>query len=74
MNYARLTTKGQMTIPRRIREAAHLREGDLVSIEVKGDVVSFRKVAPAPDPYLVGVAETLTEWSSPEDEEAFRDL
>ena len=74
MHFARLTTKGQMTIPKRIREAAHLREGDLVSLEVKGDVVSFRKIAPTADPYLVGVAETLTEWSGPEDEEAFRDL
>ena len=74
MHLARLTTKGQMTIPKRVREAAHLSEGDLVALEVKGDVVSFRKVAPTADPYLRGLAETLTEWAGPEDDEAFSDL
>ena len=29
MNFARITSKGQMPIPKRVRELAHLREGDV---------------------------------------------
>jgi AbrB family looped-hinge helix DNA binding protein len=74
MNLARLTTKGQMTIPKRVRESANLREGDLVSLDVENGVVTMRKLAPATDPYLAGVEETLVEWNSPEDNELWRDL
>ena len=74
MNLARLTTKGQMTIPKRVREIADLREGDLVSLDVANGVVTMRKLAPTVDPYLAGLEETLTEWNSPEDNELWRDL
>jgi antitoxin PrlF len=74
MTLARLTTKGQMTIPKRVRDSANLREGDVVSLEVQNGVVTMRKLAPAADPYLTGVEETLTEWNSPEDNELWRDL
>jgi hypothetical protein len=39
----------------------------------RGEVVKIRDVKPV-DPYLAAVSETLTEWNSPEDDEAFRDL
>ena len=74
MNLARLTTKGQMTIPKRVREIANLREGDVVSFVVENGVVTMRKLTPPIDPYLEGVEETLTEWNSPEDNELWRDL
>ena len=74
MNLARLTTKGQMTVPKRIREAAGLREGDVVVLNVADGVVTFRKMSQSVDPYLAGVEETLVEWNSPEDDEAWRDL
>jgi len=39
----------------------------------RGDVVEIRQVRTA-DAYLAALSETMTEWQSPEDEEAFRDL
>ena len=74
MNLARLTTKGQMTIPKRVRESAGLREGDVVALDVKDGVVTMRKLEARVDPYLSGLEETLTEWNSPEDNELWRDL
>lgn len=34
---AKLTSKGQLTVPRAVREALHLEEGDRVSFRVEGD-------------------------------------
>jgi hypothetical protein len=39
----------------------------------RGEVVEIREVRTA-DAYLAALSETLSEWNSPEDEEAFRDL
>jgi hypothetical protein len=39
----------------------------------RGEVVEVREVRTA-DAYLSALSETLSEWNSPEDEEAFRDL
>ena len=39
----------------------------------RGEVVEVRQVRTA-DAYLAALNETMTEWNSPEDEEAFRDL
>jgi hypothetical protein len=39
----------------------------------RGDVVEVREVRTA-DEYLSVLSNTMTEWNSPEDEEAFRDL
>ncbi|MEP6966442.1 MAG: AbrB/MazE/SpoVT family DNA-binding domain-containing protein [Pseudomonadota bacterium] len=74
MELARISSKGQMTIPRRIREAAHLAEGDVVALVVENDRVTLRKLPSGEDAYLIGVQETLAEWNSAEDEDAWRDL
>lgn len=74
MEVARITSKGQMTIPKKVRDAARLKEGDLVALDVEGDSVRMRKIAPAADAYLRGLEDTLGEWASPEDEDAWRDL
>lgn len=39
----------------------------------RGEVVEIREVRTA-DAYLASLSNTLSEWNSPEDEEAFRDL
>jgi hypothetical protein len=39
----------------------------------RGEVVEIREVRTA-DAYLAALSNTLSEWNSPEDEEAFRDL
>lgn len=44
MELARITSKGQMTIPKKVREAARLKSGDVVALEVEGDRVLMRKI------------------------------
>ncbi len=43
MANTKLRKKGQLTIPREIREAAHLDDGDPVKIEVRDGVVLIRR-------------------------------
>ena len=74
MELARITARGQATIPKRVREAANLNAGDLLSFEVQSDHLVVRKLPRADDAYLQGVSRTLDEWNSPEDEAAWRDL
>ncbi len=74
MELARITSKGQMTIPKKVRQAARLAEGDVVTFLVEGETVTLRKISGDDDAYLSGVQEMLSEWTSAEDENAWRDL
>ena len=74
MELAKITSRGQTTIPKRIREAANLREGDVIAFEIEGSHLVVHKVTPSRDDYLQGLFEVMSEWASPEDEEAWRDL
>ena len=74
MELAKITARGQTTIPKRIRTAANLDEGDVIAFEVSGDHLVVRKVTPVQDDYLRGLSEVLGEWASSEDEVAWRDL
>ena len=74
MEFAKITARGQTTIPKGVREAANLREGDMLSFEIEGDHLVVRKVAPGRDDYLHGLSEVLGERVSAEDGEAWRDL
>jgi AbrB family looped-hinge helix DNA binding protein len=40
---SRLTAKGQTTIPKAVREALHVKAGDLLEFEVEQDAVRIRK-------------------------------
>lgn len=71
---SRLTQKFQATIPAQIREVLHLGQGDVIAFEVEGDKVFLRKATPVDEGYLSALQETLTEWSSPLDDEAFHGL
>ena len=74
MQFSKITTRGLTTIPKRIREAANLHAGDVIAFEIEDDHLVVRKVTPGQDKYLKGLSKVLGEWSSPEDEEAWRDL
>lgn len=72
---ARITAKGQTTVPRQIREALQLRPGDMIVWEAGPEgVATVRRVQPLDFEYLRAVEATLSEWASPADEEAYRDL
>lgn len=74
MELARVGTRGQTTIPKRVRAAANLNVGDTLAFEVRADHLVVRKMPVAQDDYLHGLVRILGEWNSPEDEEAWRDL
>ena len=42
MTHSTLTSKGQTTLPARIREALHIKAGDRILYEIKDDVVIIR--------------------------------
>ena len=74
MEISRITARGQTTIPKRVRDAIGLNDGDVISFEVEDDHLIVRRVTRAQDDYLQGLSATLGEWASPEDEDAWRDL
>jgi len=72
---ARVTVKGQTTIPLEIRTALQIKPGDLLLWETGEEgVAKVRRVQPLDLAYLRAVEGTLGEWSSQADEEAYRGL
>lgn len=71
---SKLSSKGQITIPAGLRKAIGIEPGDIVAYELQGKSVKLKRVEPFDAAYHAAVAETLEEWNSPDDEEAFNDL
>jgi AbrB family looped-hinge helix DNA binding protein len=74
MLMSRLSSKGQVTIPKKIRDALDLSPGDRVGYELEDGSVRLRRVDPFDAAFHDALSGTLDEWASAEDEEAFRDL
>ena len=74
MHFASIGPRGRTTIPKAIRDAAGLREGDTIAFAIEGDRLVLQKVAAGQHDYLRGLGALLAEWLSAEDEEAWRDL
>jgi bifunctional DNA-binding transcriptional regulator/antitoxin component of YhaV-PrlF toxin-antitoxin module len=72
---AKITAKGQTTIPQHGRAALHVSPGDLLAWEVGADgTATVRRAQPLDLEYLRAVEGALSEWSGAADEEAYRDL
>jgi AbrB family looped-hinge helix DNA binding protein len=72
---AKITSKGQITIPQDVRAALHVTAGDLIAWEVGADgTATVRRVQPLDLDYLRAVEGTLSEWAGSADEEAYREL
>ncbi|TVS14324.1 MAG: AbrB family transcriptional regulator [Gammaproteobacteria bacterium] len=72
---AKITTKGQTTIPQEVRAALHVKPGDLIAWEIGPDgTATVRRVQPLDVDYLRAVEATLSEWTSAADEKAYGDL
>ena len=71
---SRLTRKYQATIPAEVRRVLGLKQGDTVRFQIDGDRVTLRRQTVADRTYLRGLQATLSEWDSPHDDEAYRDL
>ena len=76
MQASKVTTKGQVTIPKEVRERLQVHAGDLIAYEFQEDgLVVVRKVEPFDAGWHRALSTTLAdEWNSPEDVEAFDDL
>lgn len=72
---AKVTSKGQTTIPSDVRAALHVKPGDRIAWEVSEDgTATVRRVLPMDVEYLRSIEGTLGEWADAADEEAYRDL
>jgi len=72
---AKITAKGQTTIPQDIRTALRVSPGDLIAWEVSADgTATVRRVLPMDVEYLRAVEGTLSEWAGSADDEAYRGL
>jgi antitoxin PrlF len=72
---SRLTSKGQATVPARIRRKLNLKPGDTVIFEESGDgAVFLRRAEPLDIEFLSDLEKTLSEWNSENDDEAYGDL
>lgn len=74
MKTSRVSSKGQITIPKEIRETIGVEPGDMVAYEVEKGLVSLKRVDPFDAAFHAALSQTLDEWTTPEDEEAFNDL
>lgn len=74
MQASKLSSKGQVTIPRKIREQLGAKAGDLIAYEIKNNVVTLRRLEPLDAAFHAALSTTMDEWATPEDDEAFRDL
>ena len=74
MGLAKIRPRGQTTISQRVRAAVNLNIGDTLAFEVQEDHLVVRKMPAAQNACLHGLAHTLDEWNSHQDEDAWRDL
>ncbi len=71
---SKLTKKYQATIPEPVRRLLHLKAGDAVAFDIEDDDVHLRKARSVDLAFAQSLEETLSEWTSEADEEAYRDL
>ncbi len=74
MQISKISSKAQITLPRKVREALGAKPGDLVAYEVEGDKVRVKRLEPFDAAFHQALSATLDEWGTDEDEEAFREL
>ena len=71
MELTTLTSKGEVTVPKAMRDVLGLKRGDVLSWELDDQSVRLRVVSPVDLDYLREVESGLSEWASDADEVAF---
>ena len=74
MSVSTVTSKGQATIPAEVRRKLHLVPGDKVGFDITDDKVILIRIRPFDAEYHKALSRTLSEWESPNDDEAYNDL
>ena len=71
---SKLTRKYQATIPEPVRRQLQLEAGDAIAFDIEGAQVHLRKARRIDWAFSGSLEDTLDEWASAADEEAYRDL
>lgn len=71
---SKLTSKYQATIPARVRKMLGLRAGEVVAFDIEDGQVRLRKATALDLEFAKALPDTLSEWRSQADDEAYRDL
>ena len=71
MKASKLTSKYQATIPKEVRKFLGLTSGDGIVWEIEDGHVVIKKLSKLDLEWQKAVEMTLTEWNSPEDDEAY---
>ena len=74
VSIGKLSAKGQVTVPKHVREVLGVGPGDLIAYDIENGVVHLRRIEPFDAEFHAALSQTLDEWSTAEDEEAFDDL
>lgn len=70
----KITSKGQISVPKAVRERLGAQPGDTLIYELAGNTVTLKRLDPFDAALHTALADTLEEWNSPEDDAAFSDL
>ena len=74
MKASKLTSKYQATVPKEVREFLGLSSGDGLQWEIEDGYVVVKKVSKLDLEWQKSIEMTLSEWNSPEDDEAYGSL
>jgi AbrB family looped-hinge helix DNA binding protein len=66
---SRISSKGQTTLPKEIRDALSIDTGDLIQYEVDGNIIKIRRIDAEENIWLKSVESTLEEWHGSEDDD-----
>jgi len=71
---SKITSKGQTTLPKEIRDKLRVHSGATLIYEVEGNSVRVRKAEPFDLAWHRAISPTLAEWDSTNDHEDFDNL
>ena len=75
MLISELSPDDQIKIPEEVKHKLHMKSGDRITFEIiSSETVLLRKIHDIDDEYAKALSDTLNEWGSSYDEEAYKDL
>ncbi|MDA3940415.1 MAG: AbrB/MazE/SpoVT family DNA-binding domain-containing protein [Spirochaetia bacterium] len=66
---SKITSKGQVTVPKSVRDSLGIKEGDFLAYEVHENNAVIRKVPKIDVEWAKSIESTLTEWADGLDDE-----
>ncbi len=71
---SKVTSKGQATIPAKVRETLGISPGDAVLFTIDDDTVTLKRAGKLDAGFLKLATGSFSDWNTPEADDAFRDL